>query len=48
MYNGIVRFFLEYESVVWQPLYLVKDQLQFECIQNTFLNFIVFEINIFH
>lgn len=47
LYYALVRSLLEYGSVVWHP-YLVKDQLRIERVQNKFLNFIAFKMNIYH
>jgi len=44
---ALVRSLIEYGSVAWQP-YLVKDQLRLERVQNKFLNFIAFKMNIYH
>lgn len=47
LYYALTRSLLEYGSVVWHP-YLAKDQLRLERVQNKFLNFIAFKLNIHH
>jgi len=47
LYFSLVRSTLEYGSVVWFP-YLACDQLRLERVQNRFLSFIAFLLNIEH
>ncbi|KAF0703722.1 Uncharacterized protein FWK35_00038617 [Aphis craccivora] len=48
LYYALVRSLLEYGSVVCRQPYLVKDQLRLERVQNKFLNFIAFNMKIYH
>jgi len=47
LYFSLVRSIIEYGSVVWFP-YLACDQLRLEQVQNRFLSFIAFLLNIEH
>lgn len=47
LYFSLVRSILEYGSVVWFP-YLACDQLRLERVQNRFLSFAAFLLNIEH
>lgn len=47
LYFSLVRSILEYGIVVWQP-YLARDQLRIERVQNRFLSYAAYIINISH